>query len=306
MIQTTTLRALTLDPASGRTHISAASGLVAAGRFLYVVADDEHALAVFCANGDAPGRLQHLFDDPLPADHAQRKARKADLEILLHVPHARLHDAPHGVLLALGSGSTRMRDRGAWLALDADGALQGDSRTIDLAPLYTQLRSYLPALNLEGAAIVGDALVLLHRASGADRRNARIRLPLVDLQQAIARGSFVLPSSPIEIVIIDLGDIDGAPLGFTDAAALDDGHIVFSAAAEAADDACSDGPVRGAAIGWLTRDGEVGALHRLDRPLKVEGIALQRHGNVAALQLVTDADDADVPAQLLAALLPLD
>lgn len=304
MIHTRTLRTLTLEPSTGRAHVSAASGLVALGRFLYVVADDEHALAVFPADGDAPGRLQRLFDDPLPRDPAQRKACKADLEILLHVPLPGI--APHGVLLAMGSGSTPRRDRGARFVLDEDGALAGDALPLDLAPLYMRLRTHLPALNLEGAAIAADSLFLLHRASGADRRNARIRLPLAALQQALARGTFAAVDAAIEITVVDLGDIDGAPWGFTDAAALDDGRIVFSAAAEAADDAYADGPLHGAALGWLRPDGQLGALHRLDVPLKIEGIVLQRIGSTAALRMVSDADDAHVPAQLLAARLPLD
>lgn len=316
MIRTHALRNLTLEPAAGRTHISAASALVACGRFLYVVADDEHALGVFAADGDAPGHLHRLLDEPLPAEHALRKARKADFEILLRLPS--LPGAAHGVLLAMGSGSTPQRDRAAWLRLDATGALLGDSHVLDLAPLYTRLRLHLPALNLEAAAIVGDALILLHRASGADRRNAYIRLPLAYLLHAIERGTVApdasaaasldalsLDTIPIRITRIDLGDIDGAPLGFTDAAALDDGRLVFSAAAEAADDAYADGPLRGAAVGWLTPAGDLGALHRLDVVLKVEGIAVQQLGDVAALRLVTDADDPDVPAQLLTATLPL-
>ena len=283
--------------------MSAASGLVALGEHLVVVADDDHALAVFPAHGDAPGRLVAVFDDPLPTDRARRKARKADLEILLHVPAPLA--PPHGALLALGSGSTSRRDRGACLPLDARGVLRGDVRPLDLAPLYARLRTRLPALNLEGAAIVGDALVLLHRASGADRRNACVRLPRSTLQRGIDTGAFDARDADIAITVVDLGELEGAPWGFTDAAALDDGRIVFSAAAEAADDAYADGPLRGAALGWLTPDGRLGAMHRLALPHKVEGIAVQRIADGVALRMVTDADDPGVPALLLATVLPL-
>ncbi|MFP2906856.1 DUF6929 family protein [Pyxidicoccus sp. 3LFB2] len=58
MIRTTLRRTLTLESpeAPGRpAHVSAASGLVRVGPWLYIVADDALHLAVFPAQGDAPG-----------------------------------------------------------------------------------------------------------------------------------------------------------------------------------------------------------------------------------------------------------
>lgn len=56
MLRLTKLRELTLPmpPQADRPrHLSAASGLVGVGEFLYVVADDENHLGVFSAAGDA-------------------------------------------------------------------------------------------------------------------------------------------------------------------------------------------------------------------------------------------------------------
>ncbi|MFP2926764.1 DUF6929 family protein, partial [Pyxidicoccus sp. 3LG] len=114
MIRTTLRRTLTLEvpEAPGRlAHVSAASGLVRAGEWLYVVADDALHLAVFPMRGDAPGRSVRLFEGVLPEEPKARKAAKPDLEVLCRV--GPLTGAPHGALLALPSGSTEVRRRGA-------------------------------------------------------------------------------------------------------------------------------------------------------------------------------------------------
>lgn len=302
MIRTQQLCLLDLRPDDASVaarHLSAASGLVALGPWLYVVADDANDLGVFPVASDAGGMLRRMFATELPASPAERKAHKADLEILLHVPGFGVH--AHGLLLALGSGSTARRERGAWFALDADGALQGDAQALDLSSLYAQLRVPFPALNLEGAAIVRNELLLLQRASRIDPRNALLRLPLDVLTQALASGTFASLDVVPTVNVVDLGERDGVPWSFTDAAGLDDGRLVFSAVAEDTIDTYRDGPCLGSAIGCLSRDGRLEWLQPLDLHAKVEGIDVRRDGNLLLLRMVTDADDADVPAQLLEA-----
>ena len=93
--------------AAAPVRLSAASGLVRRGEQHYVVADDEHHLALFPADG--PGCWLRLFAGELPDPAAQRKAAKPDLETLLELPPTLRH--PHGALLALGSGSRHRADR---------------------------------------------------------------------------------------------------------------------------------------------------------------------------------------------------
>ena len=110
----------------------------------------------------------------LPTEHAARSKAKPDLEALTSLPPFEGH--PHGALLGLGSGSTEDCDRGFAWALGADGSLEGEPIELDLAPLYTLLRERLDALNVEGAAVMGDELWLLQRGSelrGERRRRAR-------------------------------------------------------------------------------------------------------------------------------------
>src|SRR3954447_12613934 len=108
MLALTLLRPLlTGKPAEeGRPrHVAAASGAVHHAGVLYVVADDEQALAAFADDG-SPGSWTPLFPGELPLDPALRKAVKADFETLLLVPPS---NTGGGGLLALGSGFTGRR-----------------------------------------------------------------------------------------------------------------------------------------------------------------------------------------------------
>src|SRR5688500_18121966 len=115
MLHPTFLRELLVDPARhprGQPHLSAASGVAQAGRWLYIVADDEHHLGRFAAESDAAGRveLHRVLAGDLPDYAGQRKKRKPDLEALTVLPASAA--SPHGVLLALGSGSRPNRQQG--------------------------------------------------------------------------------------------------------------------------------------------------------------------------------------------------
>lgn len=302
MIRPRILRELMLASPSQRErphHLSAASGLVAVGNFLYVVADDEHHLGVFPAHGDSSGELVPIFANELPLPHKARKAAKADLEALSLLPP--FAGYAHGALLLLGSGSRPQRCRGALLALDAAGALAGPARSFDLGGLYRTLQRELPALNIEGAMVVGDQLILLQRASRTQPINALIQLPLDAVLAAASSDGFAEHSAPTAIQRVALGDVDGVALGFTDGTALADGRIVFTAAAESSSDTYHDGPCAGVAIGVFSREGHLQQLQMVEPAQKIEGISARRDGDVVRLLLVTDADDATVPSQLLAA-----
>lgn len=301
MIALTKIRELNLSAAAtaGRPlHLSAASGLACLNSFIYVVADDEHHLGVFRSADSEPGHLIRLFDGALPDSKPDRKKQKPDFEALTLLPA--YGDYPHGALLALGSGSRRNRRMGALLALDALGAVRGPPRVVDLSPLLAPLDDEFPALNIEGAVVSGDELRLFQRGNKRNAGNAVIRFQLSALLDALSSGrpGAIKPSA---IDPFDLGQIDGIPFGFTDAAALPDGDMVFTAVAEDTDDAYDDGPCAGAAIGIAGSNGQLLCLRRLDRPYKVEGVDARVDGDVIRLLLVTDADDADIPASLFAA-----
>ncbi len=206
---------------------------------------------------------------------------------------------PHGALMVMGSGSRTSRQRGALLALDAAGDIQGPVRVVDLTPLLAPLRDHFADLNIEGAFVQGDTLSLLQRGNGGLAINARVDLSLRDLQRWLAgAGPSPMPTS---ITRFELGGIDGVPLSFTDGTALPGGGWLFSAAAEDTTDTYSDGRCAGSAIGLVDAGGVIRKQERLALPFKVEGIAASVVGYTINLLLVTDADDRRQPALLLSA-----
>ena len=302
LISLTKLRTLDLEnPSSaGRpAHVSAASGLVRAGEFLYVVADDELHLGVFPANGNAPGKLIRLFPGELPAQPSERKRRKPDLEALILLPpFAGYRD---GALLALGSGSKPNRRVGAMLGLDAEGRVMDTPQPLDLSPWLAPLERRFASLNIEGAVVFGDELCLLQRGNRKSRQNALIRYRLQPLLDALAVGNSIPELVPLALHAVDLGAVDDVPLCFTDAAALPTGELVFSAVAEDTADSYHDGPCSAAAIGIMNGEGELRCLQSMDRAQKVEGVHASVDGDLVRLLLVTDADDPSVAAGLYAA-----
>ncbi len=148
MLKVETLRTLHLlqNEAGDKPYISAASGLVKVGSWLYVVPDDELHLGIFRDTGREPGRLFRLFPGDLPQDHEARKELKPDLEVLIHLPP--VFFPPGGALVAMPSGSTAHRQRGAWVALSEDGAIVGEPQTIDFSRLYDRLRQDIRVLIL--------------------------------------------------------------------------------------------------------------------------------------------------------------
>lgn len=304
MIRTTLRRTLTLEAPEAPglpAHVSAASGLVAVGPWLYIVADDAHHLAVFPREGDAPGRSIRLFPGELPLEPLARKAAKPDMEALcLLAPFA---GCPHGALLAVPSGSTAVRQRGAVLPLAAEGTLAGEVRELDFTGLYAQLSRELGSLNVEGAAVTGGRLRLLQRGNGDQGTDALVDLDHERIIRALETGRSLGPEVVRTVRRWELGRAGGVRLSFTDASPLPDGRILFTAAAEDSRDAYADGPVAGSAVGMLAPDGSPLFLDAVDAKVKLEGVSASVVGGRIHLLLVADADDPAVPAPLLEAVL---
>lgn len=213
MLEPRHLRDLRVAPAThprGQPHLGAASGLVRVGRFLHVVADDEHHLGCFDADDHAaPVQLLRLCAGDLPAGKAQRKRLKPDLEALVSLPPTR--GAPHGRLLALGSGSTALRERAFVLALAADGRAAGAPCEIDLRAWYAPLRTHFADLNIEGAFVQEAQLHLLQRANAGSRRNAVLTYALDAFSAWLeAGGSSAPPAARVQPM--ELGGAHGVPM----------------------------------------------------------------------------------------------
>ena len=301
MLELHRIRDLSLQhpPQPGRpAHLSAASGLVRAGEFLYVVADDEFHLGVFPLIGNRPGVLLRLKPGELPDAPAARKAAKPDLESLARLGRSDKH--PHGALFALGSGSRPNRRRGFVVELAEQGAAIDSPRAVDLSAVYATLVQ-VKDINIEGAVVDGDRLRLLQRGNKGDGRNAVIELRCEGLAHQLRHQDGIDKVELVHISWFDLGDVQGVPLCFTDGAALADGSVAFTAVAEDTDDNYADGRCVGAAVGIINANGNLQTLRRLARPWKVEGIAARSVGGLVHLLLATDADDPQVPASLYSA-----
>lgn len=295
-----TIRKLSLGPGvhpHGRPHLGAASGLVQIGTDAFVVGDDELHLGVFDTSSQRPGRLVRLLDGVLPEDKADRKALKPDLEALCVTPA--WPGAPHGALMAFGSGSTLHRHTGVWLPLDAGGhPAEAGATRVSLAALYGPLHAAFADVNVEGAFVADGRLHLLQRGHAGQPGNACVVFDWSAVAAALD-GHAPTPA-PLRIDRFDLGQAAGVPLCFTDATPLSDGAWLFSAVAEATASSYLDGACVGAAIGAVGADGRVQRIEPLDIPWKVEGIAAVAEGARWRLTLVTDADDPGTPATMLA------
>ena len=109
------------------------------------------------------------------------------------------------------------------------------------------------------------------------------------------------PAVLIDIDRHDLGEVDGVRLCFSDATAVGDVGVLFSAVAEAGEDTYRDGLCAGAAVGMLRPDRKLDWIRPLDPPAKVEGIEVHRAGTGLDLLMVADPDDPATAAPLLAA-----
>jgi hypothetical protein len=292
VIRPRALRHLTIE---GGGFIAAGSGLARTGDFIYVVADDERELGVFPAAGEEPGRLARFLPGDLPSDHAQRKRDKPDLEALALLP---------GALLALESGSKPQRQGGVLWELGPRGELAGEPRRLDLRSLYDELGREIPDLNIEGATVSGAHLLLFQRGNGRGAVNAVISLDLEGVRDSVERGH-VDPGAVRGIRRHDLGEVEDVRLCFSDATALRDGTVVFTAVAEGGEDTYHDGQCVGSGVGVLDPNGERVAWEPLDPAFKVEGVEVHETDGETVVLMVADADDPSSPSVLLAATLAL-
>lgn len=300
MIQLEKIRDLTLsNTAEGRPdHLSAGSGLVRRGDYIYVIGDDELDLAVFSMADGGPGELVRLFEGVLPVDEADRGQDKPDLEALTVLPPFKFN--PYGALVALGSGSGESRARGFAWSLDEDGSLRGFPRIVDLSDLYDFLEQHVAGkLNIEGVAVAGDRLALFQRGNSEGGENVVAYLALERVMHELSADFAIESSELVEVQRFELGELGGVELNFSDADSLPDGRLVFSASTE--DDS---GECVGSVLGVIGEGGEIEQQDRLDDDsVKIEGVDAVLSDDLIHVLLVSDADNVDVSSPLFSATL---
>jgi hypothetical protein len=283
-------------------YIYAASAVVRRGDFTYVIGDDELDLAVFELSTGAPGELRRALSGELPADPSERKRDKPDLEALTAMPP--FEGVPYGGLLGLGSGSKRSRDRGFFWRLGADGSLVGEPQPIDLHPLYEALRDQITELNIEGAAVLGGRFALFHRGNASESRNAIAELELDAVLGSLTGDRALDPAELERVAAYELGELAGVRLAFSDATALTDELVAFTASAEDGGSSYEDGGIEGSVVGTIDAHGEIRRLRTIDRKWKVEGVHAALDAGVIDFVFVCDQDSPDEPSPLLSATMP--
>ena len=164
-----------------------------------------------------------------------------------------------------------------------------------LEPLYASLDRRFDEVNIEGALICDDDLMLLQRGNKGGP-NATIRYAWRDIEPWLLGDAD--PPEPRRVREYDLGQVDGIPFGFTDATLLPDGSgWLFSAVAEDTDNAFDDGACLGTAIGIVGSDGALQPMRELTPRRKVEGLEARLIQGKVTVGMVTDADDPEQPAE---------
>ena len=264
-----------------RLELAAASGLVHHGDSLYVVADDALELVRTSVDGVGTERIP-LAD--LPPGATLIKKEKADLEALLLLGDS---------LVVFGSGSKKKRRRGFVVGPSSTGS-DRPVRELDLSPLYVDLeRFFFNELNIEGAVVRDDEVLLAQRGNGERRLNALIHLDRARFEADVAQG-VISPGSFRSVEAITLPSLKGVPLSLTDLALGPGGELLCTAAAEATDDPYLDGAVMGSVVAHIPR-GAQPVVHATIDVIKLEGLCFLANGE---LRLVADPDEAGSKAPL--------
>lgn len=284
---------------------SSASALVQVNDLFFTVSDDQLSVEIFSERMDEASTFKTIFPGALPQEKKQRKALKPDLESLVEIPeHFRLPGHCSVNLLALPSGSTERRRRGAWVGLEHPS----DFRTIeavDVSELYIQLERELPELNIEGAVFADSTLKLFQRGNGSLCANAVIDLEASLFVDELYRAKKVTAASLRKITTVELPSVLGTPFSFTDACGDPRGNGLtwFLAAAEDTKSTYDDGAVAGSLLGCMDASNVILQTWPLDISQKPEGLCIAKK-DPTYFFVVTDTDDPEIPSTLLKGSLP--
>jgi hypothetical protein len=294
-------------------HVRAASSMAWIGERVALVQDDVNFVAlVDPATGLADSVVLPAGKDDLRQfdDGRGNKKHKLDLEAMTRVP-----DAGGTTLVAFGSGSKKRRERVLTLRFSGRGARvsHDEPQLVELPHFYAALRDEVQfagsEMNIEGAMYTDGVIRLFGRGNGAARDDVHPCDATCDVSWSVLRAHLSNPDrNPVppiaRVTQYRLGHIDGVALGFTDAIPAGRTHVLYTAAAEASDDAVSDGAVGGSAIGVLPNDRRMPArwtaiTDENGAPFsgKVEGVVLHPRNARRAL-VVVDVDDHNRASEL--------
>ena len=278
-------------------HLSAASGIQIVEDKFFVVADDELFLASFPLINTRQGVQVPALpgEKEMPADNLLRKKVKPDWESLVFVPSEFV--PPYGALLLVPSGSMPTRQRAVLLPMDVKG-VSDKPREIDLSGIYSELYKDIKELNIEGAIIVGNELRLFQRGNGSLKENAIVTLKMQNFIKYINKTGELRPKDVISAIQFHRS-LSSVPVkGFSDAASLSNGEMLFLASVENTVSTFADGEILGSFLGLMAKDGKIKWMAPFALNLKAEGLAVNESKDGIQVFVVPDSDAPEKPAIL--------
>lgn len=284
------MRSLEIENGKG---IKAASGLVKIENTFYVIADDDVSLAEYNFSASQV-KFVKLLNKNLSLDSKERKKQKPDWESLLHLNISE----DHNLLLAIPSGSTDNRMIGAYVHLSNTGINEDlEIGSVDFSKLYSELKTQLSELNIEGVCVFQDKLKFFQRGNGLIGKNAIIDLDLAGFCDDLKNQIPIRASNILSITEYNLGHLNNHKLDFTDACVEGD-KIWFLAVSEDSSSTYDDGEFKGAIIGCIDASGKELIRYEIDCATKPEGLWVEAEDNRLCFYVVTDADSSTIFASL--------
>ncbi|SFD16260.1 hypothetical protein SAMN05518672_101820 [Chitinophaga sp. CF118] len=260
---------------------------------LYLIGDDAKNMLVLNTDYQEIDSLK-LFDY---SGKRIPKAEKADFETAVLV---NVNDKIH--LLILGSASGKEREKGILIPLPASDVSLPEPQAFSNAEFIKRVKMKgIPEINIEGATLIGDHLILSNRGNSANRENHLVitekdfwirqnEAALSVLQVAMPFGIKEVPGIS-ELCYVESKDI-----------------LLFTLSSEATNNAYDDGVIGDSYIGWV--NGINQKLQRSDIVLdglinlsdvdadfkseKIEGVCIESaSGNELILHLIADNDQGE-------------
>jgi hypothetical protein len=259
---------------------------------LYLVGDDASFILILDPDYNRMGTIK-LFD------HSEKripKTKKSDLEASVIV-----NQGKEDFLIAFGSGATEKRMVALSIPLSNQSEYRGHIVYDTGLFLKGLLLLGIAEINIEGAAIVGDALVLANRSNYTHQNNYLIVTGqyfwLAENDPSVRIVEMILPKVKDEIPgISELQYLPSRDL------------LLFTASAETTPNAYDDGEVTSSYLGWIEDFSKKlsSSMIRVDEWIKlpnvsidflkqkIEGLCIESEkGNELIVHLVSDNDNGE-------------
>lgn len=257
--------------------IGAASGLIYENGKLFLISDHSDVLYIYSFESEEVNKIS-LFESGKILEN-RPKHEKSDYESITQ---------DERFFYIFGSGSTTIRKQMVVVSKESYSV-----SVHSLNDFYTELQtvSFIDDdnLNIEGAIINKNSLLLFNRGNGLKKQNGVFKI-----------SHWKIPEKRnIKYLPIPLPSIEDTVFGFTDAVLIQD-KIYFLATAEAVASTYEDGEILGSLIGRMDlKDLKIEDTQIITREHKLEGITLyKKEGNRFHFLVCEDPDDGQMMSEV--------